>query len=144
MNNNGPLDVNGELRSQRRHPDRFRQRRDARNPQHKLHSNSIAVVLDAVTLVGTIVHLENAAGETVLTYESPKDFQLFVFSSPDLQMNTTYTLYVGGDSNRYDHQQRLTPMENTPRHRLASLEITSNVTTQGNFESGRGGKGPGN
>ena len=144
MNNNGPLDVNGELQINGGTLIVSGSAGMPEIPSTNSAQNSIAVVLDAVQPGGTIVHLENAAGETVLTYESPKEFQLFVFSSPDLQMNSTYFVYVGGATTGTITNGVYTDGEYTPGTAFASLEITSNVTTQGNFESGRGGKGPGN
>ena len=144
VNNNGPLDVNGELEVNGGVLIASGSAGMPEIPSTNSIQNSIAVVFDAVQPGGTIVHLENAAGEEVLTYESPKDFQLFVFSSPEIQMNTTYTLYAGGEATGTITNGVYTDGEYTPGTAFASLEITSNVTTQGNFESGRGGKGPGN
>ena len=59
-------------------------------------------------------------------------------------MNSTYFVYVGGAATGTITNGVYTDGEYTPGTAFASLEITSNVTTQGNFESGRGGKGPGN
>jgi len=105
--------------------------------------NSIAVVLDSVQSSGTIIHIESESGEEILTYESPKDFQLFVFSSPEVALNTTYTLYVGGSATGTVTNGVYSEGTYTPGTQVASLEITGNVTASGNFESGRGG-GSGN
>lgn len=144
MNNNGPLDVNGELQINGGTLIVSGSAGMPKIPSTNSIQNSIAVVFDVVQPGGTIVHLENAAGEEIITYESPKDFQLFVFSSPEIQMNTTYTLYAGGEATGTITNGVYTDGEYTPGTAFASLEITSNVTTQGNFESGRGGKGPRN
>ena len=139
MNNNGPLDVNGSL--------------DVNGgtlivagssgmpgiPSTVSVQNSIALGFDTVQPGGTIIHLENVAGETVLTYESPKDFQLFVFSSPEVALNTTYTLYVGGSATGTVTNGVYSEGTYTPGTQVVSLETVSNVTTYGNFESGRGG-----
>ncbi len=148
MNNNGPLDVNGELEINGGTLIVSGSAGMPEMPSTNSAQNSIAVTLDTAQPGGTIIHLENAAGESVLTYESPKDFQLFVFSSPELQLNTTYTLYVGGSATGTVINGVYTDGDYTPGTQIATLETTSNVTTSGNFESGRGGgregKGPGN
>ena len=146
MNNNGPLDVNGSLDINGGTLIVAGSSGMPEIPSTVSAQNSIAVALDTAQPGGTIIHLENAAGETILTYESPKDFQLFVFSSPELALNTTYTLYVGGSATGTITNGVYTDGEYTPGTQIASLETVSNVTTSGNFESGRGGRGgkPGN
>ncbi len=140
MNNNGPLDVNGSLDVNGGTLIVAGSSGMPEIPRTVSAQNSIAVAFDTVQLGGTIIHLENAAGETVLTYESPKDFQLFVFSSPKLVMNTTYTLYVGGSATGTVTNGIYSDGTYAPGTQVANLETTSNVTTQGNFESGRGGR----
>ncbi len=47
---------------------------------------------------GTLVNIQNAAGESVLTFAPAKAYSSILFSSPDLAQGTEYTLYVGGSA----------------------------------------------
>ena len=105
------------------------------------------MVLDTTQPGGTIVHIETLDGEEILTYESPKNFQLFVFSSPDLQMNTTYAVYVGGEASGTITNGVYAAGSYTPGTLVADLEISSTLTTLGNLQSfgpGGGKSGRGN
>lgn len=141
MNNNGPLDVNGSLDVNGGTLIVAGSSGMPEIPSTVSTQNAIAVILDVAQPGGTIVHLESESGEEILTYESPKDFQLFVFSSPELALNTTYTLFVGGEATGTITNGVYSDGAYTPGAQIASLKITSNLTTLGNFESGRGGKG---
>ncbi|MDW7694429.1 carbohydrate-binding domain-containing protein [Flammeovirgaceae bacterium SG7u.111] len=46
----------------------------------------------------TLVHIQNEAGEDIVTFAPSKAYQSVVFSSPVLQTGTTYSLYFGGSS----------------------------------------------
>ena len=142
MNNNGPLDVNGEFEVNGGLLVVAGSSGMPGTPSTASVQNSIAVVLDAVQSGGTIIHIESESGEEILTYESPKDFQLFVFSSAALQMNSTYVVYVGGTSTGTVTNGVYSDGTYTPGTQIASLETSSNVTTFGNFESGKRGGRP--
>lgn len=47
---------------------------------------------------GTIVHLEDSEEKTIATYAPLKDYQSVFISSPELKVDTAYTLYAGGTS----------------------------------------------
>ncbi|MGG0718505.1 carbohydrate-binding domain-containing protein [Robertmurraya massiliosenegalensis] len=47
---------------------------------------------------GTMVHLEDSEGNTVLTFSPLKNYQSLFISSPQLKKDETYTLYSGGTS----------------------------------------------
>lgn len=44
----------------------------------------------------TIIHIEDASGNVLLTCSPSKAYQSFTFSSPELRLNTSYYLYSGG------------------------------------------------
>ncbi|QVY62391.1 carbohydrate-binding domain-containing protein [Cytobacillus gottheilii] len=47
---------------------------------------------------GTIIHLEDAEGNTILTFAPAKEYQSVFISTADLKKDTAYTLYSGGSS----------------------------------------------
>ncbi|MDM5330005.1 carbohydrate-binding domain-containing protein [Neobacillus sp. CF12] len=47
---------------------------------------------------GTILHLEDSKGNTVVTFAPEKDYQSVFISSPKLEKDGTYTLYTDGSS----------------------------------------------
>lgn len=142
MQNNGSLDVNGEFEVNGGTLIVSGSSGMPGTPSTSSTQNAIGIVLDAAQPGGTLVHIESLAGDEILTYESTKEFQLFVFSSPALQMNTTYVVYVGGTSTGTITNGVYSDGTYTPGTQIASLEVTSNITTSGNFESGKRGGRP--
>ncbi|MCM3784820.1 carbohydrate-binding domain-containing protein [Neobacillus mesonae] len=59
---------------------------------------AIAMTYTDTQAAGTLVHLEDSEGNTIVTFEPSKDYQYVVISSPDLEKGKTYTLYSGGTS----------------------------------------------
>jgi hypothetical protein len=47
---------------------------------------------------GTLVHIQNSAGEAVLTFAPAKSFQSLAVSTPQLVAGESYDVYVGGSS----------------------------------------------
>ncbi|MBD3917457.1 carbohydrate-binding domain-containing protein [Paenibacillus sp. PR3] len=48
---------------------------------------------------GTLIHLEDDAGNAIATFAPSKNYQAVYISSPDMKKDTAYTLYSGGTSN---------------------------------------------
>ncbi|GMK42504.1 hypothetical protein PCCS19_55640 [Paenibacillus sp. CCS19] len=48
---------------------------------------------------GTLIHLEDEAGNAIVTFAPSKDYQAVYISSPDMKKDTAYSLYSGGTSN---------------------------------------------
>lgn len=47
---------------------------------------------------GTLVHLEDESGKTIVTYAPSKNYQAVYISTPDLAKDASYTIYSGGKS----------------------------------------------
>ena len=71
----------------------------AQAPGNTSSQYSIAINFNSMLSAGTIVHIQNSAGEDILTFAPEKNFQSLVLSSPELVGGETYTVYVGGSSN---------------------------------------------
>ncbi|MDY7078196.1 MAG: carbohydrate-binding domain-containing protein [Chloroflexota bacterium] len=138
---NGPIDVNGEFVISGGFLISAGSAGMPEIPSTTSTQNSIAVAFDSALSGGTLIHVETVDGEEVLTYESPKAFQLFVFSSPELQTNTTYTVYVDGEATGTVTDGLYSDGRYTPGTQATSLAISSSVTTAGNFQSSGGGPG---
>lgn len=111
----------------------------AETPSTSSTQNSIVLVLNSKQPGGTLVHIESETGEEILTFEPLKDYQLFVFSSPELQVNTTFNVYIDGDVTGMSTDGLYSEGTYTAGNQIASLEITSSVTTSGSFDQGFGG-----
>lgn len=60
--------------------------------------NSVLIYLTNTQQGGTLVHIQNSAGEDVLTFMPTRNYQSIAFSSPQLAQGETYTVYTGGSS----------------------------------------------
>lgn len=68
----------------------------AQAPDGSSSQASVLIYFSAPQPAGTLVHVRNSAGETVLTFAPTKDFQSLAFSSPALITGATYEVYTGG------------------------------------------------
>lgn len=60
--------------------------------------NSVLVNLTSAQSASTLIHVQNSAGEDILTFSPTKNYQSLVFSSPSLTTGSDYTVTVGGSS----------------------------------------------
>ena len=67
-------------------------------PDSTSSQNSILINFDSSMAAGTLVHIQNDAGDHILTFAPAKDFQSITFSSPDLTTGGTYVVFTGGSS----------------------------------------------
>lgn len=87
---------------------------------------------------GTLVHIQNSAGEEVLTFAPDRAYQSIVVSSPELLMGGSYTIYLGGSSTGTVSDGLYTGGTYTPGSVYTSFTINSVVTIIG----GGGPPGP--
>jgi hypothetical protein len=59
---------------------------------------SILLNLNSSLQPGTLIRLQNSAGEDIFTFAPARIYQSFTFSSPELKEGETYTVYYGGNS----------------------------------------------
>ena len=57
---------------------------------------SLYVTLGSVAEAGTVVHVQTAEGESLVTFEPANAFDVVVFSSPELEAGESYEIYLGG------------------------------------------------
>lgn len=68
----------------------------AQAPNSSSNQPTISFTLNSTVAGGTLVHLESADGDDVLTFAPAKSFQSVVFSSPDLIAGAGYEVYLEG------------------------------------------------
>ena len=57
---------------------------------------SIYLTLDSVIDAGTVIHIQTTDGESLVTFQPVNEFDVVVFTSPDLVAGETYEIYLGG------------------------------------------------
>lgn len=122
----------------------------AQAPSDDSSQFSVSMTFSQTQQAGTLVHLEDSEGNTILTFAPSKDYQTVVISSPDLKENGSYTLYSGGSSTGSETDGLYNGGEYSGGTEIVSFEITSNVTwlnesgvTTGNTNQHSGGGGRG-
>jgi hypothetical protein len=89
------------------------------------------VYLDGTQAGGTLVHIQNSAGEEILTFAPTRQYQSIVFSSADLVTGETYTVYTGGNSSGTVAASLYQGGSYTPGAVATSFTIAGTVTTAG-------------
>jgi len=116
----------------------------AQAPSESSTQHSVIVNFPSVMAAGTLVHMEAAVGQGVLTFAPVKDYQSIVVSSPELANGETYAIYVGGSSTGVVADSLYTGGSYAAGTRVTDLTISSIVTGVGNyggFMRGRPGGG---
>ncbi|RRJ62668.1 carbohydrate-binding domain-containing protein [Paenibacillus oralis] len=118
----------------------------AQAPSDASSQYSVAMNFTATQAAGTLVHLEDSAGNSILTFAPAKDYRNVVISSPDLKAGS-YTLYSGGSSTGTPADGLYTDGEYSGGTKVVSFEITDSVTTwlneSGVTDGNSMGRGPG-
>ncbi len=109
-------------------------------PDQSSSQYSILVNFNSMRPSGTIIHIQDSAGENVLTFEPTKSFQSIEFSSPQLASGETYQIYLGGSASGNSLGGLYLNGVSNPGSQYAEIEISGVVTTLGG--SGMMGGGP--
>jgi hypothetical protein len=80
---------------------------------------------------GTLVHIQNEAGEDLLTFAPAKDFQSVAFSSPELAANAAYTVFTGGSADGASSDGLYAGAAYTAGEQAATFTTSSVTTTVG-------------
>ena len=70
----------------------------AQAPDQSSSQNSLLVFLSGTLPAGTLISIQNSAGEEILTFASTKQYQSIAFSSPELANGESYTISYGGSA----------------------------------------------
>ena len=113
----------------------------AQAPSDDSTQYAVLQILDSVQAAGTMVHIETAAGEDVLTFLPTNEYQSILIYSPELQNTESYVVYTGGSSSGSPVDGLYMDRVNTPGTQTASFTITSTVTGGGGGMFGGPGGG---
>lgn len=100
----------------------------------------IEVSLGSTQSAGTLVHLEDDAGNDLLTFAPAKDYRALAFSSPDLGTGT-HRLYVGGSATGTVEDGLYEDAVYTPGTLEEEFTISGIATSVGESSSFPGGPG---
>lgn len=78
---------------------------------------------------GTLLHLKNTDGETILTYKAAKDFTHVTISSPNLVVGETITVTSGGEDSGTEKNGLYTGGTYTDGTDLGQIDLTSLQTS---------------
>jgi hypothetical protein len=119
----------------------------AQAPSSESTQNSIKVTLSSQT-ANTLVRVENADGEEVVTFAPSKQYASFVIASEKIKTGSTYKVYVGGSSTGTATDGLYSEGTYSKGEEIGSATISSSVTeiTQSGVivtkgMGGRGGQG---
>lgn len=136
---NGPVDVNGTLTVSGGLLVAVGSANMADTPDNTSTQNSIAMVLNASQPAGSLIHIENENGQDILTFVPSYEYQYVVVSSPELQTNETYNIYIGGSSTGSDVDGLIENGETSSGSLVSNVTLTSTVTALGDINSSMGG-----
>lgn len=109
----------------------------AQAPDESSSQCALLIYFTASLPAGTPVHIENSAGEEVLTFIPSKQFSSLAFSSPNLLEGETYTIYTGGSSGSEATYGLVQGGEYSGGTVYTPFTVSSTLTTVGS--GGRGG-----
>jgi len=101
---------------------------------------SVMLTYSASQQAGTMVHIETADNEEILSFKPVKAYQSVVFSSPKLAQGSEYIVYSGGSSSGISEDGFYSGGTYTPGTEVASFTISGVVTRVGSSN----GQMPGN
>lgn len=108
--------------------------------------SSIVMTFPETQAAGTLVHVEDSKGTVIATFAPVKEFQAIFISSPDLKVDSSYSLSTGGTSSGEAENGLYTEGEYQGGTKMVDFTLTETVTwldENGVTEAAAGGMGPG-
>lgn len=93
--------------------------------------NSLLIHFGKTLPGGTLVHIQNSAGKNILTFAPTKEFQSLAFSSPQLAMGETYSVFLGGSATGASTNGIYPDGAYTPGEEFTTFTISQSVTVIG-------------
>lgn len=141
MNMNGTLDVGGNLVVNGGFLVGVGSAGMAQSPGSASTQYSVLQMLPATQAAGTVVHIESADGEEIVTFSPTKSYETIVVSSPELENGATYRVYTGGSSTGTPTDGLYTDGTYSGGTQVASFTISGIVTGESTGMGGPGGGG---
>ncbi|WMJ78013.1 MULTISPECIES: carbohydrate-binding domain-containing protein [unclassified Sedimentibacter] len=74
----------------------------AQSPSDSSSQSSVIINYSQIQNGGTIANISDEDGNSIVTFAPSKNYQTFLVSSPDIELNSAYQLYTGGSSTETD------------------------------------------
>ncbi len=103
----------------------------AMGPSTSSTQNSVMLTYAGTQAAGTLIHIESADGDDILTFAPAKAYQSVVFSSPGLSSGLEYLVYSGGHSSGTSTDGLYSGGTYTPGTEVTSFTVSGTVTTVG-------------
>ena len=104
----------------------------AQTPDISSSQNALLLNLNGTLQAGTLIHIEDSGGNTVLTMAPSKAYQSIALSSPNLVSGETYTVYYGGSDSGTLTDSLYSSGTYSGGTEYTSFTISSTVTMIGN------------
>lgn len=91
---------------------------------------------------GTLVRLEDAQGNAILTFAPEKNYASVVVSTPEMKQGSTYSVYTGGTCDGAEKDGLYSGGAYTSGTKIAGIQLAGSVTTYGQPGGGAGAAGP--
>ncbi len=127
-NNNGSLDYDGTFEMSGGFLVAAGSSGMPQTPSEESKQYSVIMNYSQTQQAGSMVHLEDSKGNTVVTFAPSKNYQAIVISSPNLKKDSAYTLYSGGTSNGSKSNGLYNDGEYQGGTKVVEFEITTPVT----------------
>ncbi len=99
---------------------------------------SVSVKFPSILQAGSLVNLADSLGKPLVTFSPSRNFQSFIFSSPELIQGAHYTLYTGGTHSGESTNGVYEAGTYSSGALYQEIALSAMVTTLGDFASGRG------
>ena len=105
--------------------------RMAQTPSESSSQSALLLNFEGIQAAGTLVHIQNSAGDEIRTFEPAKEYQSLAFASPDLVNGETYSVFLGGSSTGTVTDGLYQGGSYTPGAEYTSFTVSSVVTRIG-------------
>ena len=104
-------------------------------------SSQNTIVVSSNTSSHTLVNVQDSTGTDLITYAPSKSSQVIMISSPEFKTGETYTISTGGTSTGTEIDGLYKGGSYSGGSNVATLTISSSITSNGNLNNGMGGPG---
>jgi hypothetical protein len=125
---NGPLDYNGSFEMSGGSLVAVGSSGMAQSSSEESAQSGILMSYSETQAAGTMVHLEDSEGNTVISFVPVKEYQSVFISSPKLTKDASYTLYSGGTSTGNEVDGLYTDGDYQGGTKIVEITMSDNVT----------------
>ena len=104
-------------------------------------SSQNTIVVSSNTSSHTLINIQDSTGTDLITYAPSKSSQVIMISSPEFKTGETYTISTGGTSTGTEIDGLYKGRSYSGGSNVATLTISSSITSNGNLNNGMGGPG---